>query len=307
LSGTLGLLSVLGEHLPLGFQCINFCVNTSFGTPGGTESFNIVDITDKSAVSEENQIPVPEDKLKEEQKKEYEELVEKFKRECLKSYNVTRSGDVIKKFDLPFFQPLTEVQRENKMMDAVGQAVAQAFIKSETIMGNMVHNAVVKTFAEGTFPGCMGPCYIQPYQMQYIPLEVSIAAALSAQNSQAGTSNSQAPPQVTTATSMVTADPIYSTTPPIATSVQDGSAPVFPKGWNLATGYGMHSDFFSTPPKMQFKASASKLITSQPDPLATQPMGAQQDASATQPNAQGAWSPQMAAQANASAPPPMTP
>ena len=144
----------------------------------------MVDITDKSAVSEENQIPVPEDKLKEKQKKEYEELVEKFKRECLKSYNINRSGEVIKKFDLPTFQPLTEAQHENKMMDAVGQAVAQAFIKSATVMGNTVHNAVVKTFAEGTFPGCMGPCYIQPDQMQYIPLEVSMATALSAQNSQ---------------------------------------------------------------------------------------------------------------------------
>ena len=38
--------------------------------PGGTESFNMVELTDKSAVSEENHIPVPEDKLKEEQKKE---------------------------------------------------------------------------------------------------------------------------------------------------------------------------------------------------------------------------------------------
>ena len=32
----------------------------------------MVDITDKSAVCEENQIHVPEDKLKEEQKKEFE-------------------------------------------------------------------------------------------------------------------------------------------------------------------------------------------------------------------------------------------
>ena len=48
-------------------------------------------------------------------------------------------------------------------------------------------------------------------------------------------------------------------------------------------------------------------MTSQPDPSATQPTGAQQDASATQMNAQGTWSLQMAAQANASAPPPMTP
>ena len=147
-------------------------------------------ITDKSTVSEENQIPVPDDKLKEEQKKECEELVEKFKRECLKSNSITRSGEVIKKFNLPSFQPLTEAERENKMMDAVGQAVAQAFIKSATVIGNTVHNAVVKTFAEGTFSGCMGPCYIQLDQIQYVPLEVSMAAALSAQNSQAGTSNS---------------------------------------------------------------------------------------------------------------------
>ena len=84
-----------------------------------------------------------------------------------------------------------------------------------------------------------------------------MAAVLSAQNSWAGTSNSQTPPQMTTTASAVTADPIYSTTPPIATTVQDGSAFVFPKGWNPATGYGMHPDFFSTPPKMQFNASAS--------------------------------------------------
>ena len=113
----------------------------------------MVDIIDKSAVSEENQIPVPEDKLKEEQKKEHEELVEKFKRECLKSYSVNRSAEVIKKFNLPSFQPLTEAQRESKMIDAVGQVVAQAFIKSATVMGNTVHNAVVKTFAEGNYQG----------------------------------------------------------------------------------------------------------------------------------------------------------
>ena len=143
-------------------------------------------------------------------------------------------------------------------------------------MGNTVHNAVVKTFAEGTFPGCMGTCYIQPDQIQYVPLEVSMVAALLAQNSQARTSNSQASPQVTTTTaSAIAADPIYSTTPPIVTSVQDGSASVFPKGWNPTTGYGMHPDFFATPPKMQFNASASQPIASQPDPSAVQTMGAQ--------------------------------
>ena len=142
-------------------------------------------------------------------------------------------------------------------------------------MGNTVHNAMVKTFAEVTLPGCMGPCYIQSDHMQYTSLEVSMAAALSAQDSQEGTSNSQTPPQITTAASAGTADPIYSTMPPIATTVQDGSTSVFPKGWNPATGYGMHPDFFSTPPKMQFKASASQPIASQPNPSAVQPMGEQ--------------------------------
>jgi hypothetical protein len=54
----------------------------------------------------------------------------------------------------------------------------------------------------------------------------------------------------------------------------------------------MHPDFFSTPPKMQFNALASQPIASHPNPSAIQPMGAQQDASATQLNAQGAWCPQ---------------
>ena len=74
----------------------------------GLLSFNMVELIDKFAVSAENQILVLEDKLKKEQKKEYEELVEKFKRECLKSYSVNRYGEVIKKFNLPSFQPLCD-------------------------------------------------------------------------------------------------------------------------------------------------------------------------------------------------------
>ena len=153
LTGTLGLLFKAWRTVAFGFQCVNFCVNTSFGTSGGTESFNMVDIKDKYVVNEEIQIPVLEDQLKEEQKKECEDLMEKFKRECLKSYNINRSGEVIKKFSFPSFQPLTEAQHEIKMMDAVGQTVAQAFIKSATVMGNTVHNAVVKTFAKACFQG----------------------------------------------------------------------------------------------------------------------------------------------------------
>ena len=80
------------------------------------------------------------------------DAVEKYKRECLKSYSATKSGEVVRKFDFPSLQPLTEAQRDNKMIDTVYQAVGQEFIKSATVMGNTVHNAVVKTFAESTFP-----------------------------------------------------------------------------------------------------------------------------------------------------------
>ena len=68
----------------------------------------MVELGDHSEVNEENYVPVPEEKLKEDQRQEFLELVEKFKRECLKSYSVNRSGELIKKFNLPSFQPLTE-------------------------------------------------------------------------------------------------------------------------------------------------------------------------------------------------------
>jgi hypothetical protein len=86
-------------------------------------------------------------------------------------------------------------------------------------MGNTVHNAVDKTFAEGTFPGCVGPCYIQPDQMNFVHLEAAVAAALSAPNSRPEASNSQASMQATTTTLTTPAAPIYSTPTPVPTAV----------------------------------------------------------------------------------------
>ena len=100
---------------------------------------------------------------------------------------------------------------------------------------------------------------------------------------------------------MATTAPVYSTTLPIRTAVQDGSTSGFPKGWNPMIGYGMPPDFFTTPSKAQFNASATQLMTPPSNASATQPMGSQQNTSAAQPNAQSTWSLQMAAQANASA------
>ena len=117
-----------------------------------------------------------------------------------------------------------------------------------------------------------------------------MVAALSAQNSQVEANDSQASKQETAATSTATIAPVYTATPPILTTVQGGSASGFPKGWNPMTGYGMPPDFFTTPSKAQFNASASQPMTPQPNPSVTQPMGTQQDASAASPNAHNAWS-----------------
>ena len=45
----------------------------------------MVDITDKSEVNEDNYVSTDENKLKEDQKQEYLELVERFKHEFLKA------------------------------------------------------------------------------------------------------------------------------------------------------------------------------------------------------------------------------
>ena len=131
--------------------------------------------------------------------------------------------------------------------------------------------------------------------MQYIPLEMSMAAALSTQNSQAEASNSQTLPQTTTTTSTTPAAPIFSTPKAAPTEMQGGSASGFPKGWNPDTRYDMPPDFYTSQANAQFNASVTQPTTPQPDPSATQPMDSQQDASAVQPNAHSAWSPHMAA------------
>ena len=100
---------------------------------------------DGASINEDNYISVDEEKLKEDQKAELAGMVEKFKCECLKSYSTTMFGDVVKKFDFPTIQPLTEVQLENQMLDMVHHVVGHAFISHSPVMTNTVHNAVVKT------------------------------------------------------------------------------------------------------------------------------------------------------------------
>ena len=89
---------------------------------------------DGSSISEESYILVEEDKLKNQQKVELDKALEAYKHECLKSFSATRSGEVIKKFDFPTLQPLTEARHENKMLDMVHQAVGHAFVNHAPVM-----------------------------------------------------------------------------------------------------------------------------------------------------------------------------
>ena len=58
-------------------------------------------IIDESEVNEGNYVPVDKDKLKEDRQKELRESVDRYESECLKSYSITRSGELVKKFDFP--------------------------------------------------------------------------------------------------------------------------------------------------------------------------------------------------------------
>ena len=55
--------------MPSDSSVLIFCVNTSFGTPGGTRSFNMTRIGDEIEVNEVNYAPVDENMLKEDQQK----------------------------------------------------------------------------------------------------------------------------------------------------------------------------------------------------------------------------------------------
>ena len=83
--------------------------------PGGTRNIKM-STEGKAEVSERNQIPIDKDKLKEEQKAELQAIVEAFERQCLLSYNINRSGEVIKKYNFPTLPPYNESQKEDKMI-----------------------------------------------------------------------------------------------------------------------------------------------------------------------------------------------
>jgi len=73
---------------------ISFCINTSFGTLGGT-IFKIKINMSNTDFDLENVIPVTEASLRDEQKQAMAKAREDYKQLCLKSFSINRSGEVI--------------------------------------------------------------------------------------------------------------------------------------------------------------------------------------------------------------------
>ena len=174
-----------------------------------------------------------------------------------------------KKFDLPKVQPLTEAQRENKMLEMVHQAVGQAFTNHGHVMTSTVHNAVVGTLQGTAGQGFMGPVYHQPSQFNFAPIGPSMTPPPLASLPQ---------PAVTVAPSQ--GDPIYSTPPLLTTTVQGASG--FPVGWDPSTGFGMPPETFMASSSRQNNTADPHQTHSQQNVPATQPMtqeafGLQQD------------------------------
>jgi len=77
-----------------------FCINTSFGTPSGTDSKIKINMSNTD-FDLENVIPVTEANLRDEQKQAITKAMEDYKQQCLKSFSINRSGEVIQKKALP--------------------------------------------------------------------------------------------------------------------------------------------------------------------------------------------------------------
>ena len=97
----------------------------------------------------ENVIPVMEHNLRDEQKQAIAKAMEDYKHQCLKSFSINRSGEVIQKEALPMPRQITFEANPGKLQDMVDSAVNRALINQAGVLSNMVFNAVARTFKEG--------------------------------------------------------------------------------------------------------------------------------------------------------------
>ena len=111
---------------------------------------------------QENIIPVTGANLKDEQKQAIAKAMEDYKQQCLWSFSMNWSGEVIQKDALPMPRQVTFDANPGKLQDMVDNAINHALINQAGVLSNTVFNAVARTFKEGQLP----PNYVSPSHHQ---------------------------------------------------------------------------------------------------------------------------------------------
>ena len=101
-----------------------------------------------SVFDQENVIPVTEANLKDEQKQAIAQAMEEYKLQCLRSFSMNRSGEVIQKDALPTPRQVTFEANPGKLQEMVDSAINRALINQAGVLSNTVFNAVARTFKE---------------------------------------------------------------------------------------------------------------------------------------------------------------
>jgi len=189
----------------------------------------------------ENVIPVMEANLRDEQKQAIAKATEDYKQQCLKSFSINRSGEVIQKEALSEPRQITFEANPGKLQDMVDNAINRALINQAGVLSNTVFNAVARTFKEGQLaPNYMGLAYHQPGSPVVTAPSATTATAstkTTTSPSTLGITNAQSTPMTT---SPSTSDEQIKLAIDLLASAMLGSVP--PNWW----GYGM-------PPEMMLK------------------------------------------------------
>jgi hypothetical protein len=114
-------------------------------------------------IDSRNIIVISEEDLKEDKKQAMEKAIEDYRQLYLKSFSLSRSGEVIQKQDLLLPRQVTFDSNPGKLQEMVNSAVNHALINHSNVLSDIVHNIVVQTFKEGqVHQHYVGPAYHQP-------------------------------------------------------------------------------------------------------------------------------------------------
>jgi len=183
----------------------------------------------------ENVITVTEDSLKDEQKQAIAKAMEDYKEQCLRSFSINRSGEVIQKDALPMPRQVTFEANPGKLQEMFDSAINRALINQAVVLSNTVFNAIARTFKEGQLPpDYVGPSHHQPGSPVVTAPSAATAAAgteIPVPPSTLGITNARSTPMTT---NPPTLDGQIKRAIDLLASAMSGSIP--PPNW---WGYGM--------------------------------------------------------------------